>query len=345
VDVVALHMSDGLIDPRASVLFYVVAAIGVCLAAWCARSDLHVRTVPFAALVTALIFALHTVAVPILPGVSGYVVGAAIAAILLGPFVGALSMAIVLTVQAFVFADGGLSALGANVTNMALAAVAAGFVVAVAARALLVRREVRSPLLTPTLVSLAAGFVSVFAATASFVVEYALGGATATPVENVAYLFAVHIPVALVDGLVTALVVVAVTLVHPASVFLLREQSLAARPAAHPRGVLLAGLAFAALVIAGLVSPLGASGPDALEAATLRGCTRGPDTDTGECMARRVEEHRFAGSALAGYTVGDRPGSAGVAALIGTLGTFVVAGVCFRVLAPREEKRTMASAA
>ncbi|SQI35787.1 cobalamin biosynthesis protein cbim [Rhodococcus coprophilus] len=344
MDVVALHMSDGLIDPRASTLFYVVAAIGLCLAAWCARSDLRLHTVPVAALVTALIFALHTVAVPILPGVSGHVVGAAIAAILLGPFVGALSVAIVLTVQSFVFADGGLSALGANVTNMALAAVAAGFLVAVALRVLLERRHSSSTLVC-VLVCAAAGFVSVFAATAGFIVEYALGGATVTPLENVAYLFAVHIPVALVDGIVTALVVGAVARLHPASVFLFGEPDVPDRTARRSRSLLLTGLAFAALVTAGIVSPLGASGPDALEAATLRGCSAGPDSDTGECMARRVEEHRFAGSALAGYTVGDRPGSDGAAAVIGTLGTFVVAGICFRLLAPRERKRTTVTAA
>lgn len=344
MDVVALHMSDGLIDPRASTLFYVVAAIGMCLAAWCARSDLHVHTVPFAALVTALIFAVHTVAVPILPGVGGHVVGAAIAAILLGPFVGALSMALVLTVQSFVFADGGLSALGANITNMALAAVAAAFLVAVAMRALLERRST-SPTLAWVLVCLVAGFASVFAATAGFVVEYALGGATVTPLTTVGYLFAVHIPVGIVDGVVTALVVIAVVRARPASVFLSRKPDAPVRSAGRSRGLLLAGLAFAALLLAGIASPLGSSAPDALEAATLRGCAAGPEATTGECMARHVEEHRLAGSALAGYTVGDRPGSEGFAALLGTFGTFVLAGICFRVLAPQEEKRTAATAA
>ncbi len=344
MDVVALHMSDGLIDPRASTLFYLVAATGICLAIWCARSDLRPHTVPFAALVTALIFSLHTVAVPILPGVSGYVVGAAIAAILLGPFVGALSMAIVLTVQSFVFADGGLSALGANITNMALAGVAAAFLIAVAMRALLGRRSTASSLAW-VLVSLVAGFASVFAATAGFVVEYALGGATVTSLATIGYLFAVHIPVGIVDGVVTAFVVVAVVRVLPASVFLSREPDVPVRSAARPRGLLLVGLAFAAVVIAGIISPLGSSTPDALEAAALRGCAAGPDATTGDCMARRVEEHRFAGSALAGYTVGDRPGSAGIAALIGTFGTFVVAGICFRVLAPREKKGATVTAA
>lgn len=343
MDVVALHMSDGLVDPRASTLFYIAAVIGVSIAAWRARSDLDARSVPFAALVTALIFALQTVNVPVLPDVSGHVIGAALAAILLGPFIGALSVTIVLVVQSFVFADGGLSALGSNVTNMALAAVAAGFLTALALCALLERRTMRSPSLALALVSFAAGFVSVFAAITGFVVEYALGGAAAAPVTTVGYLFAVHVPVGIVDGVATAVVVVAVARIHQPSVFLLREPAPPARIADRSRGLLLTGLAFAALVIAGILSPLGSTGADALEAATLRGCTPGPEADTGECMARQVEEHRLAGGALAEYTVGDRPGSAGLAGVIGALGTFVVAGICFRVLAPRPDSRTVAT--
>ncbi len=92
---------------------------GIGIALWRARSELDERTAPMAGLVAAFVFALQMVNFPILPGVSGHVLGGALAAILVGPYTGALCISIVLIVQALLFADGGLSALGANITNMA----------------------------------------------------------------------------------------------------------------------------------------------------------------------------------------------------------------------------------
>ena len=73
-----------------------------------------------AGLVTAFVFAVQMINFPILPGASGHLLGGALVAILVGPWVGSLCIAIVLVVQALLFADGGLTALGTNITNMAL---------------------------------------------------------------------------------------------------------------------------------------------------------------------------------------------------------------------------------
>ncbi|WP_255025257.1 energy-coupling factor ABC transporter permease [Rhodococcus sp. GA1] len=343
-DVLALHMGDGLIADRASAWFFVIAVIGVSIAAWYARSDLSKRSVPTAAVVCALLFALQVVDVPVLPDVSGHVVGGALAAILLGPFVGAVALTIVLVVQAFVFADGGLSALGANVTNMVLVAIAAGFLAATALRALCEHHGVRRFVMLG-LVSFVAGFVSVLAAVTGFVVEYALGGTFAVPVSNIGFLYATHIPVGLVEGVVTAAVVLAVARISPESVHLTRlpvnplDTTASPPPPPRPRarGTLFIGLAFTSLVVAGILAPLAVDTPGALEVATSRGCEIDSLAEdlTGDCMARDVEEHRLADSALADYTIDDRPGSTGVAAVLGTLGTFVLASVCFRALVPR----------
>src|SRR3954447_25329028 len=131
---VAMHMSDGLINAPASVLFGAIAVLGVAIAARAARRSLDDRTAPMAGLVAAFVFATQMLNFPILPGVSGHLLGGALAAMLVGPFVGALCVGIVLVVQALVFADGGLTALGANITNMALICTAAGFLVALALR-------------------------------------------------------------------------------------------------------------------------------------------------------------------------------------------------------------------
>ena len=87
-----------------------------------------------AGLVTAFVFAVQMINFPILPGASGHLLGGALVAILVGPWVGSLCIAIVLVVQALLFADGGLTALGTNITNMALVGVFTGYGVAYALR-------------------------------------------------------------------------------------------------------------------------------------------------------------------------------------------------------------------
>ena len=109
---VAMHMSDGLVNAPTAAAFGLVAVLGLAIAASRARADLDERTAPMAGLVTAFVFAVQMINFPILPGASGHLLGGALVAILVGPWVGSLCIAIVLVVQALLFADGGLTALG-----------------------------------------------------------------------------------------------------------------------------------------------------------------------------------------------------------------------------------------
>lgn len=219
---VAMHMSDGIIDLPTSLLFGLIALVGVGVCAWKARSELDERTVPMAGLVAAFIFAVQMVNFPILPGVSGHLLGGALAAILVGPFTGALCVSIVLVVQALLFADGGLSALGANITNMALIGVAVGYAVAVGLRRVILRRENLAGLGTIAFVAALCGTV---AASAGFIVEYSLGGASSTSVGTVAaYMLGTHTLIGIGEGIITALTVVAVARVRPDLVHLLRTR-------------------------------------------------------------------------------------------------------------------------
>ncbi|MGW0021380.1 energy-coupling factor ABC transporter permease [Rhodococcus sp. NPDC003382] len=229
MDVVAMHMSDGLINAPTSLLFGAVAVAGLAIALWRARTELDERTAPMAGLVAAFAFALQMVNFPILPGVSGHVLGGALAAILVGPYTGALCLAIVLIVQALLFADGGLSALGANITNMALIGVATGYGIAVALRSLL-RGRTRGRGLA--VVSFTAALAAVVAASAGFLLEYAIGGASTTSLGTVAaYLLGTHVLVGAGEGIVTAATVAAVARARPDLVYLLRT---APRPAPAP---------------------------------------------------------------------------------------------------------------
>ncbi|WP_177230165.1 energy-coupling factor ABC transporter permease [Lentzea albida] len=215
---VAMHMSDGLLNAPVSIVFLVVAAVGVGFALVKARADLDDRTAPMAGLVATFIFAVQMINFPILPGASGHLLGGALAAILVGPWVGALCVTIVLVVQALLFADGGLTALGANVTNMALIGTAAGFVVAVA-----LRRFAEKGKGGLAAVAFISAFVNTLLAATGFIVEYAIGGAGGVEIGKVALLmWGLHALIGIGEGLITAVTVTSVASIRPDLVHLLK---------------------------------------------------------------------------------------------------------------------------
>ena len=220
----SMHMSDGIVSAPTALLFGVVAAAGLIVCARRAREELDERTVPLAGLVAAFIFAVQMINFPILPGVSGHLLGGALAAILVGPFTGALCIAIVLVVQSLLFADGGVTALGTNITNIALIGVGAGYTAAVLLYALAGRR--RAEVSTATLGQVAfvsAAFGTVCAAT-GFLFEYAIGGQAQTSLGAVAgYLLGTHVLIGIGEGIITALTVMAVAGSRPDLVYLLRS--------------------------------------------------------------------------------------------------------------------------
>ena len=178
--VVAMHMSDGLVNVPTAGAFGLIAAVGLAIAVSRARADLDDRTAPMAGLVTAFVFAVQMINFPILPGASGHLLGGALVAILVGPWVGALCIAIVLVVQALLFADGGLTALGTNITNMALIGVFTGYAIAMVLRRL--ARRGRGGLMATAFV---AAFLNTVVASLGFVLEYAIGGAGVTSLGTV----------------------------------------------------------------------------------------------------------------------------------------------------------------
>ncbi|GLZ39503.1 energy-coupling factor ABC transporter permease [Actinokineospora sp. NBRC 105648] len=213
---VAMHMSDGLIDTKTSVIFIGVAVVGVAFAAARARNDLDDRTAPMAGLVAAFVFATQMLNFPVLSGVSGHLLGGALASILVGPWVGALCVSIVLVVQALVFSDGGLTALGANITNMALIGTAAGFLVATALK--------RFAASKPGLIAVAfvAALVNTVVASLGFVLEYAIGGDPQFLGGVTTTIVGVHVLIGIGEGVITALTVGAVAATRPDLVYLLR---------------------------------------------------------------------------------------------------------------------------
>jgi cobalamin biosynthesis protein CbiM len=122
-----MHIPDGFIDLPTSAGFAVVAAAGVAISIRGAKSSLDEKTAPLAGLTATFIFAVQMLNFPVAAGTSGHLLGAALAAVLIGPYAATLAITIVLILQALLFADGGLSALGLSIFNMSLVGVWVGY--------------------------------------------------------------------------------------------------------------------------------------------------------------------------------------------------------------------------
>jgi cobalt/nickel transport system permease protein len=221
VDTLAMHISNGIINGPVAAAFavFTVAALTFCVLR--ARQDLDDRLAPMAGLVAAFIFAVQMLNFPIFTGgVSGHLLGGALAAMLVGPWVGALCGAVVLIVQALVFGDGGVAMLGLNITNIALLGTAAAYLLI----ALLLRVLPRTPA-GLGVTAFVAAMLSVVIASQGFVLEYWLGGTTdlGDGLAGLAGTMAgVHLLIGIGEGLITATTVVAVAKVRPDLVYALR---------------------------------------------------------------------------------------------------------------------------
>ncbi len=228
---IAMHIPDGFFDVPVSLLTYVISGAVLTLAVVKSRTDLDDKTAPLAGLTAVFIFAAQMINFPVASGTSGHLLGGALAAVLVGPWVGMLVVTVVLVVQALLFADGGLTALGANVLNMAIVATVVGWVVFRLGLKVVKSRS------GAAVVAGVAGFVSVPASAMAFVVEFALGGTAPVSLTAVAAAMGgVHLLIGIGEGVITGLVVAAVLASRPDIVFGVRDTPLA-KPVARSEAV------------------------------------------------------------------------------------------------------------
>jgi cobalt/nickel transport system permease protein len=167
----ALHIPDGFLSGGVAAGAAVIAVAAVAYGLRVADRDLDEARVPLLGVLAAFIFAAQMLNFPVAGGTSGHFLGATLAAVLLGPWIACVVMAVVIGAQAFAFADGGVSALGANVVNMGvIGALLAGFAVRAGLRVL---PQTRGALLG--LVAVVSWF-AVMAGAAATSVELALSG-------------------------------------------------------------------------------------------------------------------------------------------------------------------------
>jgi cobalt/nickel transport system permease protein len=124
-----MHIPDGFLSPTVWVTSGVLAAGAVALAAKKSQEHFDEKTVPLTGVVCAFIFAAQMINFPVMAGTSGHLLGGVLAAVLLGPWVGSLVLSLVLIVQCFIFQDGGVSVLGANILNMSVFGVGGGYLI------------------------------------------------------------------------------------------------------------------------------------------------------------------------------------------------------------------------
>ncbi|MER6491566.1 energy-coupling factor ABC transporter permease [Streptomyces griseorubiginosus] len=324
-----MHVPDGFIDAPISAATGVVAAAAVAVSLRGARRELDERTAPLAGLVAAFIFAVQMLNFPVAAGTSGHLLGGALAAILVGPYTGVLCVSVVLLMQGILFADGGLTALGVNITDMAVVTTVVAYAVFRGLVKVLPRG--RGAI---TAASFVAAVLSVPAAAVAFTLIYAVGGTTDVSIGKVATaMIGVHVLIGIGEATITALTVGAVVAVRPDLVYGARglRQKLKLRvggelvdvpdtapvaAARSSRKVWITGLV-ASLVLAGFVSFYASASPDGLEKVAA---DQGIDAKT--------EQHASADSPLADYGVKDVEDarlSGGLAGVIG-VGVTVVAG-------------------
>ncbi|BDH09564.1 energy-coupling factor ABC transporter permease [Streptomyces hygroscopicus] len=355
-----MHVPDGFINAPVSVATGAVAAVAVAVSLRGARRELAgagagsvagaERTAPLAGLVAAFIFAVQMLNFPVAAGTSGHLLGGALAAILVGPYTGVLCVSVVLLMQGVLFADGGLTALGVNITDMAIVTTVVAYGLFRGLVKVLPRRR-RSI----TVASFVAALISVPAAAVAFTGLYALGGTADVPIGKVfTAMVGVHVLIGIGEATITALTVGAVIAVRPDLVYgargltkplELRTSPLATpadepAPAAAPasaapapvaprrsvRRVWLAGVA-AALVCAGGVSYYASASPDGLEKVAH---------DHG--IDAKAEDHAAKDSPLADYSVKDITDprlAGGLAGVIGVGATLAVGTGVFVVLRRR----------
>ncbi|MFB6618130.1 energy-coupling factor ABC transporter permease [Streptomyces sp. NPDC085524] len=316
-----MHVPDGFINAPVSVAAGVVAAGAVAVSLRGARRELDERTAPLAGLVAAFIFAVQMLNFPVAAGTSGHLLGGALAAILVGPCTGVLCVSVVLLMQGILFADGGLTALGVNITVMGVVTVVVAYAVF---RGLLkvlpaTRRSV-------TAAAFAGALLSVPGAAAAFTAIYAVGGTTDVPIGKVlTAMVGVHVLIGIGEAAITAATVGAVIAVRPDLVHGARgltaplklrvggelvDAPAAAAPAAARSAtkVWVTGLV-SALVLAGFVSFYASASPDGLEKVAA---------DQG--IDAKVQEHAAKDSPLADYSVKDVADARLSGGLAGALG-------------------------
>ena len=325
-----MHAPDGFLTAATAISTGVLSAGLLGLAARKAGDELDDKQIPLAGLAAAFIFAGQMVNFPVAAGTSGHLLGGALAAILLGPGVGALVVAIVVVVQALVFADGGLTALGYNTLNMAIVPAFGGYAVFTFARKFL-------PSTAGGVVGATglAALASVVLSATAFSIEWLFGAAAPVPFDTVfGAMVSVHLLIGIGEAVISAMVVSAVLAARPDLVVGARDLDRAALASTRkvPMRAFVVGTLVVSLGVATVISQFASGDPDGLERVA-----------EDEGFVDTAEDHALGNSVFADYAtsgVGNEGLSLAVAGAGGTLLTLAVGYGVFRTVAGGTDRRS-----
>ena len=247
-----MHIPDGFLSTLVAVILWVLAVPVIAVSLRRVNRDLGEREVPVMGVLAAAIFAGQMLNFTVTGGTSGHLIGGALATIVLGPWAAVLVMTCVVAVQALIFQDGGLLALGGNLLNMA---VIAPFVAYAVYR--LIQRVANGRSWALFVGGFAAAWTSVFVASLATALQLAASG---TSPANVAVpaMAGIHALIGIGEGLITT---GALALIFAARRDLLQRD---AAPSTRSNSPVWVGGGLLALALV-ILSPLASAHPDGLE--------------------------------------------------------------------------------
>ena len=250
-----MHVPDGFMNVTMSAATGVIS-FGTLWAYIRSAKDLIAdKFIALTGMMSALIFVLQMINFPIAAGTSGHLLGGALAVIVLGPRLGLICLSVVVIIQSLLFADGGLSALGVNVLNMAIVTSATSwFIVKYWIKFI---GKNKTSIVT---VSVLAGILSVVFSSIAFTIQYAIGGTISIPVGTVLLaMVTTHFIIGSGEGIITALIITLLIRVRPDLIYAYERSD------ENTTKVSFYGLFIILILLLSLVTPFASSSPDGLE--------------------------------------------------------------------------------
>ena len=250
-----MHVPDGFINAPVSIGTGVISFATLWAYIRSAKSLVADKLIALTGMMSALIFVLQMINFPIAAGTSGHLLGGALAVIVLGPNLGIICISIVVVIQSLLFADGGLSALGVNVLNMAIITSLVGWLTISSWKKLF--GEANISIISGSIV---AGILSVVFSSIAFVFEYALGGTVSVPLGSVLIaMVSSHLLIGLGEGVITALIVSLLLRVRSDLIYIKANKDRKNNKSSFY------GLFIFLLLCLTLITPYASSSPDGLE--------------------------------------------------------------------------------
>ena len=250
-----MHVPDGFINVQVSAATGLLSFGTLWAYIRSAKTLIADKFIALTGMMSALIFVLQMINFPIAAGTSGHLLGGALAVIVLGPRLGLICLSVVVIIQSLLFADGGLSALGVNVLNMAIVTCATGWVIVKYWLKFIGKNK--TSIIAASVVS---GIITVVFSSIAFTLEYAIGGTISIPVSSVLVaMISTHFLIGIGEGIITALIVGLLVRVRPDLVYAYDRND------SNTTNVSLYGLFIVLILLLALITPFASSSPDGLE--------------------------------------------------------------------------------